>query len=227
MKLPRIKTKWLPLMVLALLFFTFFYLRLHHYLTFETLKAYEAAALAWTASHYLLATSLYLFIYTLLIACGIPCGTLFTLLGGFLFGYIAILYATLSTTLGGMILYLAVRTSIGTSIAKRSSGWIKKVEHGFQKNAFHYLLMLRLMPIFPCWVSNISAGVLNVPLQTFLVATVLGITPATVLYVIAGRGLEKLFSMQSSFILLPLLGLAILSVFPVIYKQVRKESPHQ
>lgn len=221
------KIKWLPLFALAALFCAFFYFRLHHYLSFDVIKTYEAAVLQWTSHHYLLATSLYLLIFTLLIASGIPCGTVLTLLGGFLFGYIAILYAIFSTTAGGMILYLSIRTSIGGYIARRTSGWIKKVEHGFQENAFHYLLMLRLMPIFPCWVSNISAGVLNVPLKTFLLATILGITPATLIYVIAGRGLEKLFSMDNTSILIPLLGLAILSLFPVIYKQVKKQGHHQ
>lgn len=224
MRLPRIKAKWLPLVILALLFFTFFYLGFHRYLSYEAIKAYDSAAQRWTGEHYLLATSLYLCIYTLLIACAIPCGTFFTLLGGFLFGYIAIPYAILCTTMGGTLLYFSVRTSIGTYIAKRSSGWIKKVEHGFQKNAFNYLLMLRLMPIFPCWVSNISAGVLNVPLRTFIIATVIGVAPATIIYVLAARGLEKLFAMESTSMLLPLLGLAILSVFPVIYRVRKRKS---
>jgi uncharacterized membrane protein YdjX (TVP38/TMEM64 family) len=226
------KSKWLPLMLLALLFSIFFYFRLHHYLSMQTIKVYQAHAQAWTTDNYALATALYLLVYTLLIACAIPCGTIFTLVGGFLFGYIALFYALFSTTFGGMILYLSVRTSIGSYFAKKSTGWVKKLEHGFQKNAFHYLLMLRLVPLFPCWVSNISAGILNIPLQTFLLATVIGITPATFIYVMAGRGLDKLVAMDNAPLLtflltpsifFPLLGLAMLSLFPVIYKSVKKD----
>lgn len=228
--------QWLPLVILALLFFTFFYFRLHHYLAIDAMKIYQATIQEWTTENYSSATTLYLLIYTALIACGIPCGTLFTLLGGFLFGYVALVYAIFSTTFGGMLLYLSIRTSIGDFIAGRSSGWIKKMEAGFQKNAFHYLLMLRLAPIFPCWVSNISAGALNVPLNTFLCATVLGITPATLIYVMAGQGLDKLLSMDDTplttmlltpAIFFPLLGLAILSLFPVIYKSIKRRNQHQ
>jgi uncharacterized membrane protein YdjX (TVP38/TMEM64 family) len=176
------------------LFCAFFFFHLHDYLSFHKIQTYEIDAVKWTATHYLAALSLYVLLFVSLIACGIPCGTIFTLLGGFLFGSIAIIYAEFSTTFGGLVLYLAIRSSIGAGIATKSSGWIKKMETGFQKNAFNYLLTLRLIPIFPCWISNISAGALNVPLYTFLSATMLGILPATVIYVLAGKSLDRIIS---------------------------------
>lgn len=225
------KIKWFPLILLIILFCSFFYFRLHHYLTFNILKAYQSHAQEWTIAHYKSAVSLYILIYIILVAAAIPCATLFTLLGGFLFGGVAVFYAIFSTTFGGMILYLAIRTSIGEGIVQKSSGWIKKMEHGFQKNAFNYLLMLRLIPIFPCWISNIAAGALNIPMRTFIFATILGIAPTTFIYVMAGRGLDKFIATESTpsltmllqpSILLPFLGLAILSLFPVIYKYFKK-----
>lgn len=222
---------WLPLVVIAALCFLFFYFKLQRYLTLDMLRAYHLVLAQWTASHYLLAIIIYTMAFTLLIACTIPVGTLFSLLGGFLFGQIAILLAILSTTVGGMILYYAIRYSIGIKVNKKSNGWIKKFKQAFQENAFYYLLMLRLLPICPCWVSNISAGALNVSLKMFLAATVLGITPSIIIYVLAGRSLDKIFStrdiplveiVSAPSIFFPLLGLAFLSLFPVIYKSVKK-----
>ena len=222
--------KWFLLILLLVACCAFFYFDLHHYLTFETIKKYQASARAWTADHYLAAVSLYLLIFILLIACAIPCGTVLTLLGGFLFGNIAILYAIMGTTVGGMILFFAIRTAIGATLKAKSTGWLKTMEHGFQENAFNYLLMLRLVPIMPCWVINISAGALNVPLKTFVSATVIGIFPATFIYVMVGRGLDKFFSADHTpnfsmiltpSIFFPLLGLAILSLFPVFYKLLK------
>lgn len=227
------KIKWLPLIVLALLSSAFFYFRLHQYLTIDTIKTYHASAEAWTVSHYQAAVGLYILVFVGLIACGIPCATILTLLGGFLFGGLAFFYAVFSTTFGGILLYLAIRGSIGAGIAAKSTGWIKKMEHGFQQNAFSYLILLRLIPIFPCWVSNIAAGVLNIPFNTFVIATLLGISPATFIYAMAGRGLEALLTVESApftniiltpSILFPLIGLAILSLFPVIYKSMKKKS---
>ncbi len=224
--------KYFFLSLLLLMSFLFFYFHLYEYLTFDRLTIYQTTAQTWTATHYKTSVSLYILIFTILIACAIPCATFFTLLGGFLFGGIAVVYAVLSTTLGGLILFTAVRTAIGSRIASHSTGWIKKMKYGFQQNAFHYLLSLRLMPIFPCWISNIAAGALNVPVRIFISATVLGIFPATFIYVMAGRSLDKLLTDKQSpllntlftpSILLPLIGLALLSLFPVIYKHVKKK----
>jgi len=223
--------KWLLLACLLIMLGIFFYFRLYHYLSFDILKKYQTVALLWTTEHYKTAVAFYLLIYTLMIACGIPCATVLTLLGGFLFGVIAIIYAVVSTTLGGTILFLAIRTAIGARIAAKSTGWIKKMEDGFQRNAFNYLLTLRLVPIFPCWISNIAAGALNVPLRTFISATILGIFPATLIYVMAGRSLDKVLNANEAHfanlisnpsIFFPLLGLAFLSIFPVIYKKLKK-----
>jgi uncharacterized membrane protein YdjX (TVP38/TMEM64 family) len=223
--------RWSLLGCLIALFLLFYYFRLYHYLTFETLKLYQIILKDWTHTHYVSAVFCYLIIFILIIACGIPGATFLTLIGGFLFGLSAILYAILGTTLGGLTLFFAIRTTFGTHIAARSSGWIKTMESGFQKNAFLYILMLRLMPVFPCWVSNVSAGALNVPVKTFLTATVIGIIPATTIYAFLGRSFEQFFllpeppslsTLLSPAITLPLIGLAILSALPVFYKGIKK-----
>lgn len=220
------------LALLCVIFVAFFYFHLYEYFTLKTLKIYQLDIQLWTSTHYKAAVSLYLLTYITLIACAIPCATFLTLLGGFLFGSIAVLYSLFSTTCGGVILFLAVRFAIGSHISMRSSGWIKKMESGFQKNAFHYLLMLRLIPILPCWISNIAAGALNVPLKTFVFATILGLIPSTIIYVMAGESLDKLIvTADTSFlntiltpsVFLPLLGLAILSLFPIIYKHYKND----
>lgn len=222
--------KFIVLFLLVLVSFTFFYFHLYTYLTLDTLKAYQALARHLTAAHYETAVFVYLLIFTGMVACAIPCATVLTLIGGFLFGLPAILYAEISTTAGGLILFLSVRSAIGPHIAARSAGWLKYMEQGFQSNAFHYLLTLRLVPIFPCWISNVASGVFNIPIRVFVTATMLGILPATIIYVLAGRSLDRLLLVKmpvldimfTPSVFLPLLGLAFLSLFPVIYKRIKK-----
>jgi uncharacterized membrane protein YdjX (TVP38/TMEM64 family) len=222
--------KFILLILLLSIFTAFFYFHLYEYLTLDTIKKYHITAVRLTAEHFSLSISVYILIFTFMVACAIPCATIFTLLGGFLFGLSAIVFSVFSTTVGGMILFLSVRSAIGAHITARSSGWLKDMEDGFQRNAFNYLLTLRLIPVFPCWISNVAAGVFNVPLKTFLTATALGIFPATVIYVLAGRSLVKLLTdektpvlyiMMTPSVLFPLLGLAFLSLFPVIYKRIK------
>lgn len=207
----------------------FFYFHLADYFTLDAIKSYKILAEQLTAEHYSAIVICYIIAFTFMIACAIPGATILTLVGGFLFGNIAFFYAMFSTTAGGLLLFLAVRSAIGPYIARIASGKIKNLEAGFQSNAFNYLLGLRLVPIFPCWISNISAGMFNVPIKTFLFATILGIAPATLIYVLAGRSLDTLLDEKTPIlniiftpgIFLPLLGLAFLSLFPVIYKRVK------
>lgn len=223
--------KFFLLGLLIIVFFTFFYFRLYQFLTLETLKTYQVVVQQWTTTHYKSAVSLYILSFIILVACAIPCATFFSLIGGFLFGSFALLYAEFSTVCGGLLLFLAIRTALGHRIAARTSGWVKKMEQGFQDNAFNYLISLRLIPIFPCWISNIAAGMLNVPLRTFLIATSLGILPATAIYVMAGQSLDTILAdtnvplysiITNSNVLFPLLGLATLSVLPVFYRIFKK-----
>lgn len=232
-RIVTISKRWSLLWLLCLLSIAFFYFHLYDYLTFSAIKTYQAKIIAWTNSHYLAATGLFLLIYTVMISCAIPGGTIMTLLGGFLFGIYAYFYVVFGSVVGGLVLFFAVRSAIGARIAAQRSNWIKKLEKGFQKNAFHYLLMLRLVPVFPCWLSNISAGALNVPVRTFVLATIIGVTPATLIYVLVGRGLDKIIAAEPATgmriflapsILLPLIGLALLTLIPVIYKSVRKNN---
>src|SRR5262245_51068877 len=91
------------LSLLLLVSFLFFYFHLYDYLTFEKLKIYQTQAQTWTLENYKSAVSIYILIYAALIACAIPCATFFTLLGGFLFGSLAIVYSIFSMTFGGIV----------------------------------------------------------------------------------------------------------------------------
>ncbi len=224
--------KYYLLVLLLLILITFYYLRLDEYIRLSSLQQHQEALLTWAAEHYKLVVPLYILTFAILIACTIPCATLLTIVGGMVFGLIAILYAEIAVTLGGYILFHAVRTAFSAHLTKnRGRGWIKRMEAGFRKNAFNYILMLRLMPVFPCWISNISAGMLNVPQRTFLAATAIGILPATIIYVLAGRSINALLTTHQPLsiqtilnpaIMLPLVALAIFSLFPIFYKQVKQ-----
>ena len=104
--------KFILLILLLLVSTAFFYFHLYDYLTLDTIKKYKMTALQLTSHHYKLAVTIYIFIFTLMVACAIPCATVLTLIGGFLFGISAIIYSVLCTTLGGLILFLSVRSAI-------------------------------------------------------------------------------------------------------------------
>lgn len=221
-------SRWMLLILIVVGLVFFFYFHGYDYLNFATIKKYHETWLKWVNDHYLLTVAGYVAVYIAIVALSVPGATFITLAGGLLFGPIATIYVVISATIGASILFLAVKTALGEWLAKRANVWVKKLERGFQRNAFNYLLTLRLIPLFPFWVINIVAALLNVRLQTFVLATLIGIIPGSFIFVMIGNGLNSLFAANQTPnlniiftppILLPLIGLGILALLPVIYKR--------
>lgn len=224
----------IPLVIIALLIGLVFYLRLDTYLSFTTLQTHRMQLLQWTADHYLLVVCCYMAIYILAVALSIPGAVFLTLAGGFLFGPLfGTIYVVISATIGASIIFLIVEYSLGDWLAEKAKGWIIKMQHGFQRDAFQYLLVLRLIPLFPFWVVNIVPALLDVNKRTFIMATFIGIIPGSLVYVLVGNGLSHLFELGKTpkldiifapQILLPLIGLALLSLLPVVYKRFKSQA---
>ena len=221
--------KILPLLILLISLALFFYFRLYQYLTFAALQQHRNFLHQWTSQHSVLAPLIFMGTYIIAVAISIPSATIITLLGGFLFGIVfGTLYVVISATIGAISIFLAARSAFHALFFAKAKPWLEKMEKGFQKNALQYLLFLRLVPLFPFWLVNIVPALLNVRLRTYIIATFFGIIPGVLIYVSVGNGLDTLFQLGHSpdlgiifkpAILLPLLGLAILSLIPVIYRK--------
>jgi uncharacterized membrane protein YdjX (TVP38/TMEM64 family) len=104
------------------------------------------------------------------------------------------------------------------------------MEAGFRENAMCYLLVLRLVPLFPFFLVNLAPAFLGVPLPTFVAATFVGIIPGTFVYAGVGSGLGAVLEagrepdlglIYQPEILLPLLALAALACVPLVYKRLK------
>lgn len=223
--------KFIPLLVLVTGIIGFVYFRGYEYLNFHTLKQHHSDLIQWRTQHFLIAPLLFIGIYTVLVAFSIPQAALLSIIGGYLFGVIeGTVYAVISATLGACILFLSVKTAFGSWMSHQATPWIKRFKKGFQKNAFNYLLILRLIPLFPFWVINVVPALLGVPFRTYVSATFLGIIPATFIYVSLGSGLEDILRTHQSFdlkifsdpkLFLPLLALAFLALVPILYQKIK------
>jgi uncharacterized membrane protein YdjX (TVP38/TMEM64 family) len=107
------------------------------------------------------------------------------------------------------------------------------MEAGFRENALSYLLVLRLVPLFPFWLVNLVPAFLGVNLRTYVIGTFFGIIPGTFVFASIGNGLGSVLDQGKTpdlgiifrvDILAPLIGLAVLALIPVGYKwyQARK-----
>jgi uncharacterized membrane protein YdjX (TVP38/TMEM64 family) len=224
----------LPLAVLLAAIALVFATGLHRYLSFDALRENRQALQAFVADNYLAAALLYLAVYAAAVALSVPGAIILTVTGGFLFGSLAgTALVVIGATTGATLLFLIAKTALGDSLRRRAGGLVTKLEAGFRENALSYLLVLRLVPLFPFWLVNLAAAVLGVPLATYVLGTAVGIIPGSYVFATVGAGLGSVFDqggepslagVLTSQVLTALIGLAVLSLIPVAYKKLKGRS---
>lgn len=200
-------------------------------LSFETLRENRDLLQGFVASNPVSSILVFMGIYVIAVALSLPIGSVLTITGGFLFGSIlASTYVVIAATLGATIVYLAARYAFYDLMQAKAGNAIRKMEKGFAENAFSYLMVLRLIPIFPFWLVNLVPALLGVKLRSFVLGTMAGIIPGSFVYASIGDGLGALFDQGKTpdlgiifepRILTPIVGLAILALLPVAYKKFR------
>ena len=170
--------------------------------------------------------------YIISVALSVPGAVFLTLLGGYLFSQpFSTIYVVLSATCGATLIFLAARTALKEILRKKAGPFLQRMEKGFQENAASYLLFLRFIPLFPFWLVNIAPAFFGVSLITFIWTTLVGIFPGTLVYTLAGGGLEKIlenneqFSINTVFnlqIKIALILLGIIALTPIVLKRFKK-----
>ena len=225
----------LPLVILALAIGAVFASGLHHYLTFDALREHRETLLRFVADNPLLAPLTFMVIYALATALSVPGGIILTIAGGFMFGtWLGGLYVVIGATIGASAIFLIAKTALGNTLREKAGPWLSKMEAGFKENALSYLLVLRLIPLFPFWLVNLVPAFLGVSLGSYVIGTFLGIIPGCFVFASVGNGLGSVFDAGETpdlgiifepSILGPILALAILALLPVLYKRfVAKKS---
>ena len=226
----------LPVAILLAGLAIFLLLGLERYFSYEMLSRHKATLTAWVAAHRPLAALVFMLAYAIMVAFSLPIAMLATPVGGFLFGtWVGALLSVIGATLGSIAVFLAARYAFRDLFRARAGAKLARFEEGFRHDDFNYLLFLRLVPIFPFWLVNIVPALLGMQLRRYALATMLGIVPAAIVYSSVGAGLGMVLKRGEQpdlgiifewRILLPLLGLAALSLVPVLYSRLRrKRSP--
>ncbi|WP_299652587.1 TVP38/TMEM64 family protein [uncultured Tateyamaria sp.] len=206
---------------------------LRDYLSFQTLADNREALIAFRDANYLLTALVFVAIYVLIVGFSLPGASIATLTGGFLFGTIfGSLFAVTAATIGAAIIFLAARHGFGETLGQKmeaSKGTIKKIKDGIDENQWSMLFVIRLVPAVPFFVANLIPAFMQVPLHRYVISTFFGIIPGSVVFNSVGAGLGEVFARGETpnlgiifepHILLPILGLAALSLLPVVVKAV-------
>jgi uncharacterized membrane protein YdjX (TVP38/TMEM64 family) len=171
----------------------FFYFDVTRYLSLEAFKAHREALLAYTEANFWMAVALFIGIYFLKTVFALPGSALLSLAGGFLFGsLIGALAVILAATTGAALAFLAVRYVLRDWVEHRFGDRLSPIRRGFDRNAFHHLLTLRLIPVIPFFLVNLVSSLTRIKLSTYVAATALGIIPGSFVFANAGHELASI-----------------------------------
>jgi uncharacterized membrane protein YdjX (TVP38/TMEM64 family) len=217
-----------PLLLLAALLAAAYASGLQRQLSWSALAAHEAALRQRVELHPLWAACAYVVTYAAAVAISLPAAVVLTVSGGLLFGTAGGgALAVAGAWIGAVLLFLAARTALGPLLATRAATLLDHVRPGLQRDGFSYLLALRLIPVVPFWLTNLAPALVGMSLAPYAAATLLGIIPATLVFASIGAGVANVLAaggqpdlsvIFSAPVLLPLLGLALLSLAPVVWR---------
>lgn len=185
------------------------------------------------AAHPLLAALAHIGLMTLAIATGIPGAIVIVLAGGMLFGFVAgTVLSMIGATIGALILFLASRSAFAHGSGP-APALVERVRAGYQAYPISFAMFLRLVPFFPFGGVTVALAWLRCPIWLFLTATALGGTVMIAFETALGAGLTETIAREGSVslnvfahrrVLLPLLGMAVLALAPVVLAQLRRLS---
>ncbi len=224
-----------PLAAIAVALIVFFASGAHRYFTLDTLRDNRQALQDWVAGAPLLAMGVFVLAYAGAVAISFPGASILTVFGGFLFGlWPGVALVVIAATLGATGIFLAAKTALGDILSQRASGFVKRMEQGFHEDELNYMFLLRLVPVFPFWAINIAAGVIGVSTRNFLIGTFFGIIPGSFVYTSIGNAAGAAFDAGQDVslggilvkpeTLLPIIGLALLALLPVVLKRLNKRA---
>jgi uncharacterized membrane protein YdjX (TVP38/TMEM64 family) len=172
----------------------------------------------------------YFAIYIITTSLSLPGAAILTVAGGALFGLpIGTIAVSFASSIGATAACFVSRFLLRDWVQRKFGDRLRPVNEGIAKEGAFYLFTLRLVPVFPFWLINLVMGLTKMPLRTFYWVSQVGMLPATIVYVNAGRELAKINALSG--ILSPglILSFALLGIFPITAKKLltlyRKRKP--
>jgi uncharacterized membrane protein YdjX (TVP38/TMEM64 family) len=222
--------RYIPLIFIIVLAALAYSLGFTDYLSLKELTKHHVKLKSYVTTHSFSAPLLYILFYIALTALALPVDTFLVILGGYLFPEpYALIYVTIGASTGATLLFLSAKSAFGDLFFKWASPFLKKMERGFKENAVSYILFLRLTPIFPFWLTNISPAFFGVPLFTYYWTTVVGVIPFAFVFTQAGAGLYTIMNAHqeltvdkffNSNMKIALFGLGILAFVPIVLRRI-------
>lgn len=146
------------------------------------------AGIRWIDGHSTLAWLAFVLGYVAAAVLLVP-GSILTLGAGFLFGLpLGVVLVSAGSVLGATAAFLVGRFLAREWVAERTAGMtrLNALDSATRHEGFTIVLLARLSPLFPFNLLNYALALTGVSLRDYVLASWIGMLPATVLYVYIG-----------------------------------------
>jgi pyruvate/2-oxoglutarate dehydrogenase complex dihydrolipoamide dehydrogenase (E3) component/uncharacterized membrane protein YdjX (TVP38/TMEM64 family) len=217
-------SRWLVLLLVLLALGLFFALDLGRFLTLATLQQRQQELADLYAQQPWGLRAVYFALYVAMAALALPGAALLTLAGGAIFGFgWGLLLVSFASSLGATLAFWMARWLLRDLVQSRFAAQLAVINAGVQRAGWMYLLSLRLIPVVPFFLINLTMGLTALRSWTFYWVSQVGMLVGTAVYVNAGIQLGNLHSLSDVASPAVLASFALLGLLPLLMPWVWKQ----
>jgi uncharacterized membrane protein YdjX (TVP38/TMEM64 family) len=144
----------------------------------------------------------------LLIAMGVP-RTIFSVLGGMVFGFLTGTFLAIAAAFAGSIVIICLTRFLGRPLFHQKIGSrLKAIEGHLENNGFLVVLILRQLPL-PGILVSVLIGLSSIKTSAYVLGSIIGLVPEAAVFALFGSSVREDFALRISLALLSLIVLIV------------------
>ena len=162
---------------------------------------------------------LYILLYIISTVIGLPSAAILSISAGFMFGFPkGLLIVSISSGLSAILSFLLARYFIKKFAEAKFPKVVDKINLGMEKDGAFYILFLRMVPVIPFPILNMSFGLTKIKIFKYWWVSQLAMIPLSAMLVNAGTGVTDLTSTEGVFTSKLIGSLLFISLLPLVFK---------
>lgn len=196
-------------------------LELQEYLTLDYIKQQQAHFVQLYMANRFGVIAVYMLVYIVVTTLSLPGSAIMTLAGGGMFGLtVGTVVVSFASSIGATLACMVARYLLRDWVQNTFRERLIKINAGMAREGGFYLFSLRLVPIFPFFVINLVMGLTSIRIGTYYWVTQVGMLPANIVFVNAGKQLASIHSPSDILSLRLLLSFALLGLLPLASRKL-------
>jgi len=215
----KIKISIIAMIVVAIC--SYYYFNLGKFLSLEYVQSHLDFMKVYKQQHFEVFAAIFFLTYIMVAALSIPGALILTITSGALFGlFWGIIISSFASSIGATLAFLASRLILREWVQNKYRDYLVPINKGIEKEGAFYLFSIRMIPLFPFFVTNLLMGLTSISVSSFYLVSQIGMFLGTIVYVNAGTELSKVTSLSGLLSTPILLSFAFLGMLPLVTKYI-------